>query len=117
MIKDNQMKAASERVKKSGVLELLAKWEAQDHPDYRQGGRPRIISAHAILVGLILLEQKFASLFMRLLSNTFQTRMSPAARAMLDLPEPGQNRSRSTGELRSEICRGLAARRPTAPQR
>jgi hypothetical protein len=56
MFEDNQVKAASERVKKSGVLELLAKWEAQDHPDFRQGGRPRIITAHAILVGLILLE-------------------------------------------------------------
>jgi hypothetical protein len=92
MFEDDQVKAASDRVKKSGALELLAKWEAEDRPDYSQGGRPRIISAHAILVGLILLEQEFSSLFLRGLSVTFQTRISPAGRAMLDLPEPGRNR-------------------------
>ena len=92
VFEDNQVKAASDRVKKSGVLEMLAKWHAEDHPDSSQGGRPRIITAHAILVGLVLLGQEFSPLFMRSLSIAFQTRLSPVSRSILELPEPGLDR-------------------------
>jgi len=92
MFEDNQVKAATDRVKKSEVLEMLAKWHAGDHPDYSQGGRPRIIAAHAVLAGLVVLGQEFSPLFMRGLSIAFQTRLSPAARSMLEFPESGSDR-------------------------
>lgn len=92
MFEDNQVKAATDRVKKSEVLEMLAKWHAGDHPDYSQGGRPRIIAAHAVLAGLVVLGQEFSPLFMRGLSIAFQTRLSLAARSMLEFPESGSDR-------------------------
>jgi hypothetical protein len=90
MYEDDQVRSASDRIKKSGALDLLVKWQRQDHPDLQQGGRPRIIGDHAILVGLMLLEQEFSALYMRDLSILFQHRLTPAARSMLDLPEPDE---------------------------
>ena len=98
LYEDAHVRAASDRVKKSGVLELLAKWHAEDHPNSRGGGRPRIINHHAILVGLLLLQQEFSSLYLRDLSIVFERRLSSTARSLLRLPEPDVTRSGKLSE-------------------
>ena len=90
---DAQVRAASPRVKSSGVLSLLAKWHEDDHPTPGAGGRPRSIDYHAILVGLMLLAQEHSPLFMRNLSLLFQHRLTPESRTLLGLPTPSEDRS------------------------
>jgi len=86
MFEDHQVRRASERVRKSGALDLLQKWHEEDNPIPGLGGRPRLIHEHAVLVGLMLLAQEHSSLFLRDLSILFQHRLSDNSKALLDLP-------------------------------
>ena len=95
---DSQVRAASARVKSSGVLKMLAKWHAQDNSGPDAGGRPRLIDNHATLVGLMLLAQEHSPLFMRNLSLLFQFRLTAESRNLLGLPMPDERRPEARKE-------------------
>jgi hypothetical protein len=86
LISHDHVKRASDRVLKSGVLEMLSEWHRMDNPTEDLGGRPRIIGEHAIIVGMLLLAQEHSSLFMRKLAALFQHRLTPESRTLLSLP-------------------------------
>jgi hypothetical protein len=79
---------ASNRILKSGVLTLLDDWDQIDNPVPGRGGRPAIISRHAILVGLLLLAAEKDALWLRSLNRLFYRRLTPESRQYLGLPTP-----------------------------
>lgn len=85
-----EVNTALDRVRKSRVLGLLAAWREQDHPSHGVGGRPALIPDQAILVGWMLLAHEHTSLHVRSLSEVFQYRLSPEARAVLGIPAPSR---------------------------
>ncbi|MBC7596684.1 MAG: hypothetical protein H7288_22630, partial [Kineosporiaceae bacterium] len=86
------------RLRKSGALELLAEWHTADNPRTGQGGQPIKIPHAAVLVGLLLMAQENAPLFMRELAYLFQKRLTPESRTLLGLPEKLSNYVTLTSE-------------------
>ena len=87
LIGDEHVERALSRVRKSGVIDMLAFWHEADNPQLGVGGQPRKIHEPAILVGLLLLAQEHSPLFLRNLSALFQHRLTPAARSLIGLPD------------------------------
>ncbi|MCU1471005.1 MAG: hypothetical protein JWQ39_2154 [Glaciihabitans sp.] len=80
-----QVATAEERVRKTGMLERLATWHAQDHVE-GGGGRPAIISERAILTGMLLLASEHKTLWISTLAQLFQQRLDAESRTLLGLP-------------------------------
>ena len=87
-ISHDHVLSASNRILKSGVLDLLEDWEQIDNPIPGQGGRPSIINRHAILVGLLLLAAEKNSMWIRNLNRLFYRRLTAESREYLGLPSP-----------------------------
>ena len=60
LIEDATVALAEARVRKSGVLEKLERWAAEDRDTDGMGGRPSIISYRAVLTALLLLARERA---------------------------------------------------------
>ena len=87
LIGDTQVQTAFDRVRRSGVIDMLASWHEADNPKIGVGGQPRKIHEPALLVGLLLLAQEHSPLFMRNLAALFEYRLTPAARSLIGLPD------------------------------
>ncbi|MEO7545156.1 MAG: hypothetical protein ABIT21_02500, partial [Terrimesophilobacter sp.] len=78
----------SNRVLKSGVLDLFEEWERIDNPFPGIGGATEIFNRRAILVGLLMLAAERNSLWIRNLNRVFYRRISAESREFLGLPTP-----------------------------
>ncbi|PPL18634.1 hypothetical protein [Microterricola pindariensis] len=72
------------RVRKTGVLERLQDWRAEDSLGEGFGGRPALINDRAILTGM-LLANRGEPIFITRLARLFQHELSDASRALLGL--------------------------------
>lgn len=86
LIDDTTVRLFADRVEKSGVLPLLEQWQREDSAGEGMGGRPAIISFHALLTALLLLAHESAPMHVRRAALLLQHRLSPDVRAELDLP-------------------------------
>lgn len=91
---------AHRRVVKTGILERLARWRAEDTPPAHMGGRPALISDEALLTGLMLLAKEGAPLHLTRVAELFQYRLSDSARELLDLERPSTTFVGHVGEQR-----------------
>jgi hypothetical protein len=87
LISDSTVALTEARVRKSGVLENLEGWAAEDRNLEGMGGRPSIISYRAVLTALLLLARESAPMHLRRAALLLQVRLSPASRVLLGLPE------------------------------
>ena len=87
LIEDATVAVAEARVRKSGVLERLEQWEAEDGKDDSVGGRPRMISYRAVLTALLLMARESAPMHVRRAALLLQVRLTPASRELLGLPQ------------------------------
>lgn len=88
LIDDATVALAESRVRKSGVLEKLDQWTAEDRNNEGVGGRPSAISYRAVLTALLLLARESAPMHLRRAALLLQVRLGPASKELLDLPEP-----------------------------
>jgi hypothetical protein len=89
---------ALERVRRSGVLTLLADWRTADREPGLLGGRPALLSDEAVLTGLLLMADEKQSLHLTLLADLFQMRLKRKARALLGIPDKSRTHWTNTHE-------------------
>lgn len=87
LIEDATVAVAEARVRKSGVLEKLERWAAEDGKDESMGGRPSLISYRAVLTALLLMARESAPMHVRRAALLLQVRLTPASRELLGLPQ------------------------------
>ncbi|TFD36278.1 hypothetical protein E3T34_00970 [Cryobacterium sp. TMT1-62] len=71
------------RVLKTGVLERLNQWRAEDSPPLSIGGRPALISDLAILTGMLLLAKEGTAILLTCLRDLLMKRLSDTSRELL----------------------------------
>lgn len=86
LIEDATVALAEARVRRSGVLEALAQWTAEDRASEGLGGRPSTISYRAVLTALLLLARESSPMHLRRAALLLQVRLSPASKELLGLP-------------------------------
>ena len=94
---------ANALVTQTGILHTLDRWRAEDHITKRGG----LVSARAVLVGLLLLARERSPLSLTLLGELLHRRLTSASRQLLDLPARGG--SESTDEAKGSLNRTQAA--------
>lgn len=94
------VRKALERVRTSGVINLLDTWRTTDRDPGLLGGRPSLLSDEAVLTGLLLLADEKASLHLTLLSDLFQSRLKRKARALLGVQDKSTNYATNTHEAK-----------------
>lgn len=87
LVSDAAVAIVEARVRKSGVLESLERWKAEDCNTVGMGGRPAIISYRAVLTALLLLARESAPMHLRRAAFLMQARLSPASKELLGLPQ------------------------------
>lgn len=87
LVSDAAVAMVEARVRKSGVLESLERWKAEDCNTVGMGGRPAMISYRALLTALLLLARESAPMHLRRAAFLMQVRLSPASKDLLGLPE------------------------------
>lgn len=75
------------RVRKSGILEQLEQWTAEDAKPDGMGGRPAAISFRALLTAMLLLAHEGAPMHMSRAATLLQHRLDDQSRAMLGVPK------------------------------
>ncbi|WP_194383334.1 hypothetical protein [Microbacterium luteum] len=87
LIEDATVALAEARVRKSGVLEKLDQWAAEDRNTDGTGGRPAMISSRAVLTAFLLLARESSPMHVRRAALLLQVRLTPASQKLLGLPE------------------------------
>jgi hypothetical protein len=76
------------RVRKSGVLEQLERWSAEDANPDGMGGRPAAISFRALLTAMLILTHEGAPLHMSRAATLLQHRLDDQSRTLLGVSKP-----------------------------
>ena len=83
LIDDELVALMAGRVLKTGVLERLSQWRAEDSPPLSIGGRPALISDLAILTGMLLLAKEGTAMLLTCLRDLLMKRLSDTSRELL----------------------------------
>jgi hypothetical protein len=83
LIEHSLVATMAERVNNTGALVKIAEWRRADAPPFSIGGRPALISDRAVLTGLLLLAKEGSAMFLTLLAELFQSRLSDESRELL----------------------------------
>ena len=95
------------RLRRSGVLELIAAWRVLDAADRYRGGRPPVISDEVILTLMLVLIAERAGLKGTILGNALGHRLTDAAKEALGISQLFDGTNRNWEQLARRAVRRL----------